>query len=157
MILNPVFNYNQVETGESLSEATLNKLIWWGKQKNVYLNKAFISLRKDGGNHVEKPVCKAASTTIVISPENKLVVPCYHLGTKDFAIENNLFELYKSAEVQKLVALEGRLPACEGCTINCYMQPSFAVETNKYFWEALPSTLKYAYIKPLNPLKGTFY
>jgi hypothetical protein len=136
-----------VETGEKLSEATLNKLIWWGKQKNVYLNKAFISLRKNGGNHVENPVCKAASTTIVISPENKLIVPCYHLGTKDFAINGNLLDLYKSEEVQKMVALEGRLPACEGCTINCYMQPSFAVEMNKYFWEALPSTMKYNYLK----------
>jgi MoaA/NifB/PqqE/SkfB family radical SAM enzyme len=147
LILNPVFEYSNVETGEKLSEATLNKLIWWGKQGNVYLNKAFISLRKNGGNHVENPVCKAASTTIVISPENKLIVPCYHLGTKDFAINGNLFDLYKSEEVQKMVELEGRLPACEGCTINCYMQPSFAVEMNKYFWEALPSTLKYNYLK----------
>jgi hypothetical protein len=46
-----------------------------------------------------------------------------------------------------LAALEGRLPQCEGCTINCYMQPSFAVETSKYFWEALPSTLKYNWEK----------
>lgn len=147
LILNPVFDYNSVQTGGSLSEQSLKQLQWWGKQKNVYLNEAFISLRQNGGNHVDNPVCKAASTTLVISPENKLVLPCYHLGTKDFQINNNLHELYQSAEVQEIVALEGKLKECEGCVINCYMQPSFAVEINKYFWKALPSTLKYNYIK----------
>ena len=147
LILNPVFNYNAVETGENLSEESLQKLLWWGKQKNVYLNEAFIELRKNGGNHVENPVCKAASTTIVISPENKLVLPCYHLGTKEFEIKGNLFDLYKSKKVQEIVALEGKLKECEGCVINCYMQPSFSVEINKYFWKALPSTFKYNYIK----------
>lgn len=147
LILNPVFDYNSVETGGSLSEQSLKQLLWWGKQKNVYLNDAFISLRQNGGNHVDNPVCKAASTTLVISPENKLVLPCYHLGTKSFQINNNLHELYLSTEVQEIVAFEGKLKECEGCVINCYMQPSFAVEINKYFWKALPSTLKYNYIK----------
>ena len=113
----------------------------------MYLNDGFIQLRKDGGNHIENPVCKAATTTIVISPENELVLPCYHLGTKSYPINGNLQQLYYSPEVEKLKQLEGRLPACEGCTINCYMQPSFAVNINKYFWKALPSTLKYNYNK----------
>ncbi|GAB3895184.1 radical SAM protein [Larkinella knui] len=150
LILNPVFEYNDVETGGGFSEKTLQEMTRWGKQKNVYLNDAFIQLRRDGGNHVEDPVCLAGSTTLVISPENKLVLPCYHLGLKDFPIEGQLYNLYRSDEVQKLVALEGRLPACEGCAINCYMQPSFAVEMNRYWWKALPSTLKY------NRIKGTW-
>ncbi len=147
LILNPVFEYNTVATGERLSEVALDKLTWWGKQKNVYLNDAFIALRRDGGNHINKPVCRAGSTTLVISPENKLVLPCYHLGLKELPINGDLYNLYQSAEVQKLVALEGRLPACEGCAINCYMQPSFAVDVTKYFWQALPSTLKYNWVK----------
>lgn len=148
LILNPVFEYNKV--GSQLSPAALQQLRQWGKKSNVYLNDAFIQLRLDGGNHTDSPICLAGSTTIVISPENKLVLPCYHLGLKEFEIENNLYELYLSDEVQKLVALEGRLPACEGCAINCYMQPSFAVTINKYWWKALPSTLKY------NRIKGTW-
>jgi MoaA/NifB/PqqE/SkfB family radical SAM enzyme len=147
LILNPVFEYSQVQTGNNLSVATLETLLYWSKQKNIYLNEAFISLRKDGGNHTNNPVCKAASSTIVISPENNLLLPCYHLGIEQVPIEGNLYEVYYSERVQKLIALEGRLPACEGCAINCYMQPSFAVEVNKYFWKALPSTLKYNYLK----------
>lgn len=150
LILNPVFDYADVKTGKQLSEKTLDEMSFWGSKKGIYLNDAFISLRKDGGNHVQDPVCKAGSSTIVISPENKLILPCYHLGMKEFNIDGNLADLYKTEEVQKLVALEGRLPECEGCTINCYMQPSFAVEMNKYWWKALPSTIKY------NLMKGTW-
>ncbi|MCU0445072.1 MAG: radical SAM protein [Microscillaceae bacterium] len=150
LILNPVFDYNAVKTGKGLSISTLRELSAWGKKKNVYLNEAFIALRLDGGNHIDKPVCKAGSSTIVISPENKLVLPCYHLGLEEIPIEDDLYNLYQSPQVQQLIALEGRLPACEGCVINCYMQPSFAVEINKYFWRALPSTLKY------NLMKGTW-
>lgn len=150
LILNPVFNYGDVKTGNPLSNKSLRKISQWGKKPNVYLNEGFIQLHKDGGNHVEAPVCKAGSSTIVISPLNELVLPCYHLDTKYFPIEGNLIELYESEEVQKVIALEGRLPDCEGCTINCYMQPSFAVELNKYWWKALPSTIKY------NRIKGTW-
>jgi MoaA/NifB/PqqE/SkfB family radical SAM enzyme len=147
LILNPVFEYSNVKTGEKLSESSLKKLLSWARKKNVYLNEAFIELRKDGGNHIEDPVCLAASTTIVISPENKLVLPCYHLGLEEIPLNGNLYEIYKSEKIQKLIAMEGRYKECEGCTVNCYMQPSFAVEVNKYFWKALLSTLKYNYIK----------
>lgn len=147
LLLNPSFEYNQVETGGGLSAEQLKRLKQWAKKKLVYLNEAFITLREDGGNHVHDPICKAASTTLVISPENKLVLPCYHLGTQAFDIDNDLYALYHSEKVQKLMALEGRLPECEGCTINCYMQPSFAVEVNKYWLKALPSTIKYNWTK----------
>ena len=150
LILNPAFDYNGVATGEQLTDAELDYLSAFGRRRGVYLNEAFIQLRRDGGNHVAAPVCRAASTTLVISPHNELVLPCYHLGQQKFPVEGRLFELYNSAEVQRLAALEGRLPPCEGCTINCYMQPSFAVETSKYFWQALPSTVKY------NVAKGTW-
>jgi len=143
LLINPAFEYNAVNTGASLNEAQLNYLSAFGKRKNVYLNEAFIALRRNGGNHLVDPVCKAASTTLVISPENELVLPCYHLGEKKFPVRGNLYALYQSEEVKRQIALEGRLPACEGCTINCYMQPSFAVEVNRYFWKALPSTIKY--------------
>lgn len=150
LILNPVFDYNQVETGHGLSKKSLEVLKKWAKKPLVYINEAFLTLRMDGGNKVDAPICKAGSSTIVISPDNKLVLPCYHLGLEELTIDNKLYELYKSSKVQQLIQLEGRLPQCEGCVINCYMQPSFAVEMNKYWWQALPSTLKY------NRMKGTW-
>lgn len=147
LLLNPVFDYNQVATGGGLSESALKQMEHWAAKPLVYCNQGFIELRRQGGNRTEKPVCKAGSSTIVISPENKLVLPCYHLGLKEILIEDNLYALYHAADTQALIALEGRAPGCEGCMINCYMQPSFAVELNRYWWHALPSTLKYSRIK----------
>ena len=150
LIINPAFEYNNVHTGASLSPEQLTYISDFGKRRKVYLNEGFIQLRRDGGNHTASPVCRAASTTLVISPENELILPCYHLGIKKYPIQGNLYNLYQSKEVKEQINLEGKLPACEGCTINCYMQPSFAVEVTKYFWKALPSTLKY------NLHKGTW-
>ncbi len=147
LILNPAFEYNGLGVDDGLSMKQIEELSRWGKKKNVYLNEAFVELRKNGGNSTANPVCKAASTTVVISPEDELVLPCYHLGKKSFKIEDSLQDLYRTEEVKKLVRSEGKLPACEGCTINCYMQPSFSVELNKYWFKALPSTLKYNYYK----------
>ncbi len=150
LILNPVFDYHAVEAGPPLGEATLRELSRWGKRRRVYLNRAFLSLRRNGGNQPHDPVCRAASTTLVISPENKLVLPCYHLGLQERPIEGQLYDLYRSEEVQQLVRMEGRYPQCAGCVINCYMQPSFSVELSRYWWQALPSTIKY------NLMKGTW-
>ena len=150
LILNPLFDYQGIDTQETFSTEQLSELKVYGKLKNVFLNQAFISLRKDGGNDISNPSCFAGENTIVISPENELITPCYHLGLEKFSINNNLEELWKSNEVKQERAKAGVDAKCKGCTINCYMQPSFTTHINKYFWKSLPSNLKY------NRLKGTW-
>ena len=150
LIINPIFDYNGVESHGGLSLSNLEILRKWGKKKNVFLNDAFLELRKDGGNHIKKPICKAGTSTVVITPENKLSVPCYHLSKKEFRIDGKLYELFHSLEVSNLRKQEGVLPACEGCSVNCYMQPSFTVNLNKYWFNSLASNLKY------NRMKGTW-
>ena len=145
LILNPVFEYNEV--GSSLDKKALEELENWGKKKLVYLNKGFVDLRRDGGNHIEKPVCRAASSSIVISPENELVLPCYHLGLESIPIQNQLYAIWNQQSVQESIQLQGKHQACEGCTINCYMQTSFATELSKYWLSAFPSTVKYNWEK----------
>jgi MoaA/NifB/PqqE/SkfB family radical SAM enzyme len=147
VILNPVFSYNDVAVGDQFTVEQLQILKSWAGKKNIFLNSAFIELRKQGGNNILEPVCKAASTTVVISPFNTLVLPCYHLGIEEIPIEGKLYQLYHHPRVVQLRKLEGRLPACQGCTINCYMQPSFTVNLNKYWLLSAPSALKYNYIK----------
>lgn len=149
LILNPIFDYHEIKANK-LTINNLNTLRKWAKQKNIYLNDAFLILREHGGNSIQNPVCRAASSSIVISPENELILPCYHLEIEKFAIHNQLYDLWKSQKIQQLIQQEGRYDKCEGCVINCYMQPSFAVELNSYWFKALSSTLKY------NWLKGTW-
>ncbi len=148
LVLNPVFGYNEVGQME-LGPKELSILTQWGKKKWVYINKAFITLRQNGGNQINKPVCKAGSSTVVISPENNLVLPCYHLGLKEIPIQNNLAELYSLPEVKEMIALEGVHPKCQGCVINCYMNPSFAVQLSPYWLQAIGSTLKYTMQKKM--------
>ncbi|MBB3698095.1 radical SAM protein [Flammeovirga yaeyamensis] len=145
LILNPIFEYDSI--GSQLSTDQLSELKQWGKKKWIFLNDALIDLRLDGGNNIHQPVCKAASSSIVISPKNELILPCYHLGQDHFPIENNLHTLYNSKKIQAIIPKEGRLPECDSCTINCYMQPSFSVNINKYFWKSLSSTFKYNWWK----------
>ncbi len=147
LILNPAFDYNQVETGHKPDVLDLQILRKWGRKKNVFLNDAFIQLRLDGGNQIKDPVCKALSTTIVISPQNELVLPCYHLGIESIPIGDSLFDLYQSDKVKQMKGMEGRLPGCQSCTVNCYMQPSFTTNLNRYWFMAAPSALKYNWIK----------
>lgn len=147
LILNPAFDYNQVNTGQKPDGSDLQILRKWGRKKNVFLNDAFIQLRLDGGNQIKDPVCKALSTTIVISPQNELVLPCYHLGIESIPIDNSLFDLYLSGKVKQMKSQEGRLPGCQSCTVNCYMQPSFTTNLNRYWLLAAPSALKYNWIK----------
>jgi MoaA/NifB/PqqE/SkfB family radical SAM enzyme len=141
LILNPIFSYNDV--GENLSVEHFPVLRRWAKRKDVYLNTAFLDLRESGGNCVSRPVCRAGTSTVVISPQNTLVMPCYHLGIKELPIENQLFEVWHCDEARYWRQTEGRLPQCEGCAVNCYMNPSFGVELNRYFFRAFPSTVKY--------------
>ncbi len=145
LILNPVFSYHDIR--EELGPEALRILRQWARRKNVYLNEAFLRLREEGGNHIDRPVCRAASTSIVISPDDHLILPCYHLEKERIPIRGRLYSLWRSERVQRLVGMEGRYPECEGCVINCYMEPSFSVEVNRYWWWSLPSTLRYAWQK----------
>lgn len=142
LILNPLFAYNGV--GSGLAVSTLDELAKWSGKKGIYLNEAFIRLRREGGNQIEDPICKAGSSTVVISPENTLIMPCYHLDLAQYPINGDLHTLYHSEPVQKEIAMEGKHPGCEGCEINCYMEPSFTLELNRYFAQSLKSTLKYS-------------
>lgn len=150
LIINPIFDYNGVDNHGGLNDDDLRVLKKWGKRKYVFLNEAFLELRKEGGNHIKKPICKAGTSTVVITPENKLAVPCYHLTEKEFEINGNLYEIFHSDKIENLRKQEGVLSACEGCTVNCYMQPSFTVNLNKYWFKSFSSNLKY------NRIKGTW-
>lgn len=142
LILNPVFEYNAV--GGGLSETALQQLLRWHGKRGVYLNKGFVRIRQRGGNNIRKPVCNAGTSTVVISPHNELVAPCYHLGEQHFPINGGLYELWHQPDVVAIRKQAGRLEACQGCAINCYLQPAFATQLNRYFFEALPSTLQYS-------------
>ncbi|AGY57864.1 radical SAM protein [Gloeobacter kilaueensis] len=96
-------------------------------------NKAALALIEAGGNHTADPRCKAVEAVIVISPDDKLLLPCYHFAQHSEPIAGRLFELYSSGEkVAEYRASQGRLSVCEGCTVWCYLIPSFFKGLDRY-------------------------
>jgi hypothetical protein len=90
------------------------------------------------------PVCKAVSTTITISPDNYLMLPCFHKCIKKIKINDNLADLYNSGEVQEIKKMEGRFEFCKGCTNTCYMWVSLHNNIlSRYFYISLISVIKH--------------
>ncbi len=146
LILNPLFEYNTL--GAALSDAAMQTMGAFARKPYTYLNPAFLTLRRRGGNDPARPVCKAVSSCIVISPFDELVLPCYHLGLERLPIQGRLYDLWRSDTVARHRALEGRHEACRGCAVNCYFEPSFAVSPeSRYFWQSLPSKMRYSWTK----------
>lgn len=145
LIVNPVFSYFG---NPGLNDEALDYIEEFidGK-KNIYMNNAYIKLRRDGGNHTNKPLCKAVSRVIVISPYNEIILPCYHFENKKVMIDRPIKEIRETEELKYYKAMEGRFDFCEGCTVNCYFEPSFAFPTNSYALASIPSKIKYSFNK----------
>lgn len=116
---NPCFTYfgNDQFTPKLIPE--LKKIF---KEPYVTLDLALLRFITDGGNKIEKPLCSAINSTVVISPDNYLILPCYHHALKKIKIQNNLYELHELPEVKNIAKSVGRFDFCNGCKINCYMR-----------------------------------
>jgi hypothetical protein len=131
-----------------LSDEAMNYIENYCEGKiDIYLNRAFLKLRKDGGNDINDPSCKAVSRVIVISPYNEILLPCYHFANEKIKIDKPISEIRKSEKIRHFIKMEGRFDFCNGCTINCYFEPSFAFPTNLYAMASLESKFKYGYQK----------
>jgi MoaA/NifB/PqqE/SkfB family radical SAM enzyme len=145
LLVNPVFSYFG---NEGLNEKAIDFISEYCSGKSdVYLNKGFMKLRKNGGNDINNPSCKAVSRVIVISPMNEIILPCYHFGNEHIKIDRSIKEIRESERVKEIKKMEGRFKFCEGCTVNCYFEPSFAFPTNLYSIASLTSKFKYGYHK----------
>jgi MoaA/NifB/PqqE/SkfB family radical SAM enzyme len=135
LMVNPVFSYFG-NPGLNNDAVDFIQNYCDGKM-NIYLNNGFMNLRRDGGNNINHPLCKAVSRVVVISPMNEIILPCYH-----FANENR-----ESEKLKYFQKMEGRFDFCQGCTVNCYFEPSFAFPTSYYAFASLTSKFKYGFNK----------
>jgi hypothetical protein len=103
--------------------------------KNVGYNRAALAFIEAGGNDTKNPRCKAVEAVIAISPDDRLLLPCYHFAQTGIPINGKLYDLYRqSEEVEKYRQSQGKLSVCEGCTVWCYLIPSFSMGVDKYWW-----------------------
>ncbi len=146
VLLGPVFDYcgNDLLKDEGIKE--LHRL---AEFDNVCVNWAFTEFYLDGGNQIAKPRCRAISSTIVISPDDHLLLPCYHMHDERLKIKHengrsNLDEMWRSMHVQERRKQEGTWDFCQGCTIWCYFETSFLWPPDKYFLLNVKSKARWA-------------
>jgi len=96
-------------------------------------NRAALALIEAGGNDIHNPRCKAVDAVIVISPDDRLLLPCYHFAQANEPINGRLYDLYTAGEkVKQYRESQGKLKVCEGCTVWCYLIPSFFKGLDRY-------------------------
>jgi len=142
LFLNPCFTYPGTR---GISREGAERLLRLATGRGVTIDRGFVKFVIDGGNRRDKPACKAVSSTIVISPDDRLLLPCFHYRKKALPIEGRLPELLESSAVEEERRREGTYGFCEGCTVYCYMRASLFRSPNRYLIPSLLSAVKYVY------------
>ncbi|MFZ2455459.1 MAG: radical SAM protein [Candidatus Altiarchaeia archaeon] len=141
IVLNPCFGYFD---NKGVSKKAVEEIRKYRKEPYVLMDEANLKLIEHGGNDINKPICKAVSSTIVISPDNYLLLPCYHRHNKKIKINDNLSEIYNSREVKEIKKMDGRYEFCKNCTIYCYMRGSLYTNVfSRYFPLTARSAIKH--------------
>ncbi len=109
---------------EAVSNKVASAVEEFAHEPYVIVDHAQLELIRRGGNSIKKPLCRAISSTVIISPDNYLLLPCYHHYCEKIKINNNLYEVYNSDKVKKLKKQEGTFSFCDKCTIGCYFKNS---------------------------------
>jgi len=142
LFLNPCFSYFG-NPGLSRENAIL--LGRMARGGGVVIDRGFLRFVIDGGNRREAPFCLAVTSTIVISPDDRLILPCFHAKTREIPINGRLVSLLNDPSVEFEKHLEGRHPFCEGCTVYCYMRASLFRRFNRYLAPSLFSAARYLF------------
>jgi MoaA/NifB/PqqE/SkfB family radical SAM enzyme len=146
VLLGPVFDFCE---NDLLQQEGIKEIRRLSQMDNVCVNDAFLQFYLDGGNQVSQPRCRAISSVVVVSPDDHLLLPCYHMHDERIKIthengRSNLDELWKSTHVQTRRKKEGAWDFCQGCTIWCYFETSFLWPPDKYFFLNLKSKGRWA-------------
>jgi len=134
--INPCFAYFG---NNALSKEHIAQLATYFSTPNVTVNLALLKFMEQGGNQITKPLCEAVKSIVVISPDNYLLLPCFHHATTKLKINHNLFALQNSQEVIAIEKQVGRFSYCKQCSITCYMRASLF---KRYPYLSLKSWLK---------------
>ena len=152
LVVNPVFSYSKFCAPDI---ELFHKLDQYRSSPFVYINSAFHKLRSNGGNQIKSPRCRVVNSTIVISPDNKLILPCYHFQQQQLDIDSmptktqnrrthsQLAKTRNSEAWNYFQHRQGRFDFCQGCHLNCYFDPSFLYKMDDYFWTSILEKSRY--------------
>lgn len=144
VILDPVFD---ITGKDPLAPLVHEKARVLARRAGVYLNRAHLTLRKQGGNSTLAPHCRAVDSTIVILPDNTLALPCFHHRIDAVPIAGDLAQALTTETRREAAKMQGQHQFCEHCHINCYFDPSYGYMRNRLFAQSMMSKARYAWYK----------
>lgn len=129
------------EDGYSLEQ--ILRLLRFKFQAGVQLSLGKLHFILRGGNNISNPTCRATEDVVTITADGKMALPCFQCAMATYAIHSNLNMALADPYRQRLMAKSGyhlhegtgsfgpfeRMDGsgnCQGCTLWCYMIPSFA-------------------------------
>jgi MoaA/NifB/PqqE/SkfB family radical SAM enzyme len=98
----------------------------------ISINLAALKFVEEGGNDPARPKCRAISANIAVSPDGKYLLPCYHAAVEKLPVDEDVQRQWHSDEMKRHRAMAGRYDFCKGCTIWCYMTPSFFYSLDRF-------------------------
>ncbi len=152
--INPVFSYFG---NEGLTADDIRLIDEYAVYSKIYMNRAQLKLIASGGNRSIDPRCRAVSSQIVIDPSGEMLLPCYHKAVDSIPVTGSLEKAYRSSLRRWYEKRQGSFDFCEGCTINCYFDPSFEYHLDKLMVSSLSGRAKYAWLRyGLRPMTQFF-
>jgi MoaA/NifB/PqqE/SkfB family radical SAM enzyme len=139
MFLHPCYSYfgnTQLER-EYIKE--IKKYFW---HPYIRMSLTDLDFFYKGGNDITNTRCLAGKSTIDISPDNHLLIPCFHKYKKKIKIKNNLYSLFQSDEWNSYHMKAGHYEFCNGCSIDCYFGLSYWDKIRNGFFKANLTQLK---------------
>ena len=152
--INPVFSYFG---NQGLSPADISLIDEYAVYSKIYMNRAQLKLIASGGNRSINPRCRAVTSQVVINPAGEMLLPCYHKAVDVIPVAGSFEKAYRSSLRYWYEKRQGSFDFCEGCTINCYFDPSFEYHLDRLMVSSLSGRVKYAWLRyGLRPMKQFF-
>ena len=114
------------------------------RHPNVIISRPHLQFMLDGGNDPRRPRCPIGKNVIAIAPDNGIYDPCMHLALNRVPLVNgDLAATLEAMRASGSFEKAGRYSFCSGCTIPCYMEPSYYATVDKYFLPCYAGRLEY--------------
>jgi len=122
VLFHPCFSYFQNPALDSHHIQTIKKYF---TQSFVRMSLPYLNFYQQGGNDPLHTFCKAGASTLDITPDNRLPIPCFLKKHKEISINGNLYSILRSEKWKTLIEQAGTYDFCHHCTFECYFGLSY--------------------------------
>ena len=137
--IHPCFSYFN---NEPLSRSSIKKIEKYFWKPYIRMNLPDLHFYYRGGNDIYHPSCMVGKSTFDISPDDYLLIPCFHQCRNKVKINGTLLSLFRSKEWKEYFRNNGTFDFCNHCTIDCYFGYSYWDKIGKGFLKENLSMLK---------------